>query len=276
MAEKSFAKRIQDAMGERAPKELTGGLWRNIERNHIYKDKKYNFIDEVYPDDCDAKGQFYGEKIEYHNGAAHLNSSQVMCINFFKKIFEKDEWNGILLKTLKSVGVPIVSGKIKYAIFEYVPESKEGTNFDFYVILDNNSCVSFEVKYTEAEFGGISEDKRYPDRYKRKWTNAYEEMVHRCPYLSCSEEEFYSEYQINRNICLAKEGDIVLFLTPRANDAKGILRGRKYIDSCTSSNSNIMNIYWEDVVKALMKLIVNEPELMDYYGKFKEKYIDIL
>lgn len=278
MADKSFAKRIRKTMEEQAPRELTGVKIGDIDYFHIYKNKKYNFIDEKYPEKCDVKGNYFGEtkKIDYHKGASHLNSSQTMCINFFNKFFEKDDWNDILLKTLEAVKVPVSGKKIKYAIFEYVPDEKERTNFDFYMVLDNNVCVSFEVKYTEADFGGISEDKRYPDRYKRKWTNVYEEKVRECPYLNCDEKGFYEEYQINRNICFAKEGDIVLFLTPRANDAKGILKGRKYIDSYTNGNSNIMNIYWEDVVNALMELSANEPELMDYYGKFKKKYIDIL
>ena len=37
-----------------------------------------------------------------------------------------------------------------------------------------------------------------------------------------------------------------------------------------------MNIYWEELVDALMKQIASEPELLDYYGEFKKKYIDIL
>lgn len=182
------------------------------------------------------------------------------------------------MKTLKAVGVPITSEKIKYAVFEYEPDSKEKTNFDFFLVLDNSVHVSFEIKYTESEFGGISSDKKDPDKYARKWTEVYRKMVQECPYISCNEQEFYAKchYQINRNICFAKDGDIVLFLTPKANDAVNLVEGREYIDSYTSHKPNIRNIYWEDVINALMKLIADEPELLDYYSRFKEKYIDIL
>ena len=280
MAKISFSKRIQNIMGKRALKQLTGGEYNGKTYPHIYIDKKYNFIDKSYPNRCDIKGNYFGKnkRIKYHKGVAHANSSQVLCINFFKKFFEKEQWNGILLDVLKNVGVPITSDEIDCAIFEYEPDEKEGTNFDFYLVLKDNTHISFEIKYTESEFGGISPDKNNPGKYQRKWTEIYKEMVASSPYINSNEEEFYgnNHYQINRNICYAKEGDIVLFLTPRANDSAGLVEGRNYIDSFTSKNPKIMNIYWEDIIEMLMKLIKNEPELVDYYEKFKEKYIDIL
>lgn len=280
MGEKAFDQKIKDIMSQNVPAELTGGKWHGVAYPHIYCDKKYNFIDEKYPVRCDIKGNYFGKenKIKYHNGIVHLNSSQALCINFFKKFFEKEKWEKILIKTLKSLQVPILSEKIECAVFEYEPDAKERTNFDFYLILDNKAHISFEIKYTESEFGSISPDRNDPKKYKHKWTEIYSEMVLACPYITCNEQEFYKKnhYQINRNICYAREGDIVLFLTPRANNSAGIVEGRHYIDSFTKTNPRIMNIYWEDISETLMNLIVNEPELMEYYNKFKEKYIDIL
>lgn len=272
----SFLKRVQTIMGERAPKELTGGPWHGRAYSHIYLDKKYNFIDGQYPALCDIKGNlFEGHEIKYHDGAAHLNSSQVVCISFFKKFFEKEEWEQYLVNALKNIGVPLSSDEIESAIFEYEPNSKERTNFDFYMVMSDGSRVSMEIKFTEAEFGGISPDKNDPEKYSRKWTEIYKGMVDDSPYLCCTEDDFYRNYQVNRNIAFAREGDVVLFLTPRANDAKGLVEGRGYIDSFTKEYSNIRNIYWEDLVEELMKLI-SEKELVDYYTKFKEKYIDVL
>lgn len=275
MAE-SFLKRIQRIMGENAPKELTGGTWCGIAYPHIYLDKKYNFIDREYPIHCDIKGNlFEGREIRYHKGAAHLNSSQVVCISFFKKFFEKEEWESVLIKALKNIGVPLSSDDIKCAVFEYEPDKNEGTNFDFYMALEDGSKVFMEIKYTESGFGGISPDKNDPDKYSRKWTGIYCEMVDKSPFLNCSKEEFYRNYQVNRNISFANKDDVVLFLTPRANDAKKLNVGRAYIDSYTASYPKIRNIYWEDLVAELMKL-VSVDELRDYYTKFQEKYIDIL
>lgn len=277
MTEKTFSKKIQDIMGENAPKELTGGFWRGKSYSHIYLDKKYNFIDGKYPEKCDLKGDYFGEDkiIKYHGGASHLNSSQVVCINFFKKFFEKQKWEHLLLEVLVRNGVSI-SATITGAVFEYEPDPKERTNFDFYMVMSDDTHISIEVKYTESEFGGISPDKNDPDKYSRKWTEIYRKMVDACPYLNCDEEDFYNNYQINRNISFAGIGDVVLFLTPRANNAQRLAEGRQYIDSCYKQYHNIMNIYWEDIMEELMKLIKNEPDLLDYYGKFKKKYIDIL
>lgn len=219
-----FSKRIQEVMGQHAPKKYTGGKWHNRPYDHICIDKKYNFIDGQFPEKCDIKGNHFGEtkRIKYHEGAAHLNSSQVMCISFFKKFFENPDWEKYLIMTLQQVGVPVPTVQIKDAIFEYEPDPKEKTNFDFYMILENGVRVSIEVKYTEAEFGGISFDQKDPDKYARKWQDLYKGMVDNSPYLSCIEEAFFAQYQINRNICYAWENDIVLFLTPRANDEENV------------------------------------------------------
>lgn len=273
---KTFSKRIQEIMGERAPKELTGGTWHGVSYPHIFLDKKYIFIDGKYPTFCDIKGDLYsGREIKYHDGVAHLNSSQVVCISFFKKFFEKEEWEQILVKALINLGVPLLASQIKCATFEYEPDSAEKTNFDFFMVMDDESKVSMEIKYTESEFGGISPDKKDPDKYSRKWISIYKDMVEKSPYLNCTENEFYKHYQVNRNICYAGKNDIVLFLTLRANDARGLEEGREYIDKFSVEYPNIRNIYWEDLVAEIMKH-VSDTELADYYCKFKEKYIDIL
>jgi hypothetical protein len=275
----TFAERIKERMGARVSQELTGGAWRGIEGyDHILKDKDNNFIDGKKQDKCDVKGDLFGADkiIEYHTGASHLNSSQVMCINFFKKFFEKERWEDILIKLLKNSGVPLTGNGIKEAVFEYVPYYREGTNFDFYLVLNDGSHVSMEIKYTEADFGKVVLNPKNMDTYSKKWTKVYVPMVEKSPYLACSMEELYENYQINRNILYARKGDCVLFLTPRANDAPELVEGRKYIDSLTSVNPRIKNIYWEDVVGKLMPLIENDSNLFDYYQNSKKKNIDIL
>ena len=205
-----------------------------------------------------------------------------MCINFFKKFFENSEWEAYLITTLRNLDVPIKSDKIKNAGFEYEPDHIEGTNFDFYMEMENGSHLSFEIKYTETDFGGIKPDKKDPKKYDRKWDEIYSKKVNECPFLNCDEGEFYGYprkkyYQINRNICYAHDKDAVLFLTPRANDSKGIIRGREYIESITKNSPNIRHIYWECLVEELLVVIADsDSDLKEYYEKFKKKYIDVL
>ena len=274
-----FAKKIQRIMGDAVPDCIPRGTWHGKEYKHICKNLEDNFIDGKYPVKCNIKGDLYEKSIKYHQYASHLNSSQVMCISFFKKFFEKSEYEEILLELLRRTGIGISSDvEIKDAVFEYEPNKSERTNFDFYLVLTNSRKISMEIKYTESEFGGISPDDKDPDKYHNKWKNIYQAMVAVSPYLDCSEEDFYKNYQINRNIVYAKEGDVVIFLTPEANrlltpEANG-LRGRKYIDSLR--NSNICNLYWEKIVGELLDIVKDIPELNAYYTKFYNKYIGIL
>lgn len=204
-----------------------------------------------------------------------MNSSQAMCINYFKRFFEKTEYEKYLLVILREAGIQVEQDEnIQAAAFEYEPNAKERTNFDFYLVLTSGKRISFEIKYTEDEFGGISYDKDDPDKYNRKWNDVYQEMVQRSPFLSLDKESFYKNYQVNRNIVYARSEDYVVFLTPKANDAKALIEGRNYIDEMR--NPHILNIYWEDVDKITQNAVEGYEELKDYYSKFYCKYIEIL
>lgn len=270
----NFKEYITKYIGEEKAKR-DGVQWREKHENHthICKDIKYNFLNGQVPVYCDLKGsRCKGKKIHYHRWSKCLTSSQVMCISFFKKFFEVDE--NLLLELLKQCGLKIDSSVyIRNAIFEYEPDSIEKTNFDFYLELSNNHSISFEIKYTEQEFGGISISKEDPEKYVRKWNSIYKKMVDECPYFvekeQCQQNVFYQQYQISRNIAHAKnEGDIVVFLTPREN--QNLDKGRKYIEEF--NNENIVNLYWEDVLEKLDQMIEDSQELKVYYNKFRNKY----
>jgi hypothetical protein len=94
-----------------------------------------------------------------------------------------------------------------------------------------------------------------------------------CAHDKCSIHRFYEHYQIRRNILYAgNKGDYVLFLTPRENHALDV--GRAYIEQYAVKwgTDCIRNIYWEDLLEITLRVVSCEPELLDYYTKFKEKY----
>lgn len=274
MDDMAFDKKVKEAMCKNVNPKLVGGKWHGKEYPHIYKDRRDNFLDGEILKYSNIKGVLFNEKVHYHQGASNMNSSQVMCINFFHKFFEKPEWEKYLTDILRKVGVPLTSTSCKDAIFEYVPDKKEYTNFDFYMVMDDGKHISFEIKYTESEFG--SPNSKTPGVYHDKWLNTYQKMVSDCEYLDCNEDCFYKNFQINRNVCYASAGDIVVFLTPRANNSKRIRDGRDYIDSMHGRHSNIMNLYWEDIAKVCMEVVADNDELADYYRRFNEKYIAVL
>ena len=279
----TFAKKIQRKMGEAMRSTgRVGGKWQGRAYDHICLTIEDNFIDGKVPEKCSVKGSdtFEGKNlgnIKYHLGAAHLNSSQVVCISFFKKFFETEDGENLLLSLLRKNGVVIHSDRISNAIFEYEPDPDERTNFDFYMVMEDGQRISMEIKYTEAEFGGISPDKNDSDKYDQKWTAIYEKMVEDSPYIKCDQEEFYGNYQINRNIAHAHNGDAVIFLTPKANVAAGLLLGKEYIEKIHEQHPEVMNLYWEDLVADLMpQAKMAGPDFAAYYEKFEKKYIDVL
>ena len=272
----AFAKKIQERMGNALPSRIPRGTYKNKIYDHILLNLNDNFIDGKYPEKCDIKGDLMkGAAIKYQTYARHMNSSQVMCISFFRKFFEKREYESILLDILKSSGIEIaVEDRIEAAAFEYEPCKNERTNFDFFVLLHSGVKISFEIKYTESEFGGISPDKNDPHKYDRKWADIYRDMVSVCPFLTVGKADFYKNYQINRNIAYAGAADYVIFLTPAANHENGIEKGRTYIDKL--NNSHIRNLYWENLLTKTKTAVSDFPELREYYAKFYAKYIQVL
>ena len=263
----NYADAIKQRIVQVLPEKDRYGLWHGRPCPHICKELRVNFIDGIGT----LKGKLAGKTIKFHEGATHLNSSQVLCINFFNKFFENEQSEELLLQILQAAGLNISDGeRIQDATLEYEPDRKERTNFDFFLQLTSGRHISFEVKYTESEFGGISPDPKHPEKYADKWKDIYLPMVKYSPYLSeyCDENLFYNHYQINRNIAYAQVNDIVVFLTPRLNYA--LDEERRYIDGfCTP---NIRNLYWEDVVSVVLNRVQSDPDMYDYFCKFRDKY----
>lgn len=263
----AFAEAVKQRIIQALPEKDRYGLWHGRTYPHICKELRDNFIDGKGT----LKGKLFGKAIKFHEGATHLNSSQVLCINYFNKFFENGQSEELLLQILRDAGLDISNGEmIQDATLEYEPDRKERTNFDFFLKLTSGRHISFEVKYTESEFGGISPDRKHPEKYTEKWKHIYLPMVQKSPYLGehCAEDLFYKHYQIHRNIAYAQANDIVVFLTPRLNHA--LDEERCYIDGfCTP---NIRNLYWEDIVTIVLKKVQNDPDMYDYFCRFRNKY----
>lgn len=310
MAKVEFAKNIKERMAQAANPALIGGTWHGRSYPHICKELRYNFIDGEVPVYCNLK-QPTGDKIHYHQGATHLNSSQVMCISFFKKFFEAQDREMLLLKILNDLittnptkNLIPASATITAAYFEYEPDHAERTNFDFYLELSSGAHISIEVKFTESDFGKISPCKNDSQKYARKWSNTYLPLLKECACAQdklltcknceqsviCTEDgtlndrctlnencfvhEFYKHYQIWRNIAYATSPkDIVLFLTPRANEALDV--ERSYIDKLGRQFNGpiIQNIYWEDLISKVLEYSAEDQKLLAYFKLFAEKYL---
>ena len=190
--------------------------------------------------------------IKKHMYAHHLNSSQMMCMNFFYPLMIEDRLD-IILKAINS--------KIKWgkpvALFEFNSPMEVGkaaelnkeklfgepTNFDFFITTSNGYRVYFEIKYTEAEFGAPEKkNNSYPQKYYDKF-EVYKSLIPSC---------FKDEYKAN-----ADENPII----SEAAEIKNVLN---------SLQDNCKVVKWEDIII----VVENEPLLKDYYAEFKKKYLD--
>lgn len=157
--------------------------------------------------------------------------------------------------------------------FEYTPDGPTRTNFDFYLELSNKMKFYMEIKYTENGFGSISPDSNYPDRYDREWTKFYCSQVRNSVHLkNMSSEDFYKNYQINRNLAYIKNDlDYVVFIYPFDNTS---LYNSKYQGKKLNEVKikNFFQIDWHELCDMTLD-ITNGTEFYSHYLEFKEKYL---
>ena len=209
------------------------------------------------------------QKIRLHSDFHHLNSSQALCFNLFFPLLTQDG-HGLshIVKALGLTGVPVPG-----ACFEFVPDSIEGTNFDFVIPLASGGRILFEVKYTETAFGSAKED----DEHRRKFQNVYyPRIAGRFEPSFCAAGMFLKNYQILRNLWhldLASD-DTAVFLFPRAN--RSLARTEATLRSCLleSFHSRAIVVYIEDLISALDADVVPRCKLeAEAFSQFRLKYL---
>ena len=218
--------------------------------------------------------------IKKHMYAHHLNSSQMMCMNFFYPLMIEDRLD-IILKAINS--------KIKWgkpvALFEFNSPMEVGkaaelnkeklfgepTNFDFFITTSNGYRVYFEIKYTEAEFGAPEKkNNSYPQKYYDKF-EVYKSLIPSCfkDEYKANADYFLDHYQLMRNLIhLQSSNDFVVYLVPGENPI--ISEAAEIKNVLNSLQDNCKVVKWEDIII----VVENEPLLKDYYAEFKKKYLD--
>ena len=184
-----------------------------------------------------------------HRFAHHLNSSQVLCYNFFRPMVKDDHTpEQKLIELLKEQGIAISeNAKCCFEYDGYTDYKEEGTEFDFY-ISDEEIQVFFEIKYTENGFGGATKD----DSHKEKFINTYCNMLKDCQCLKNQKvtfEEFCKNYQLYRNVLrITSNSKYTIFVTARGNTTtyKQLTTFMKNIKE--SYRKNVIALYWEDLI----------------------------
>lgn len=243
-------------------KNLTGSLKIEAQCNAIKERGLISMVKDL-PFFYDKNS---GLNLKLHTYAHHLNSSQMMCYNFFRPLINKtNEASYLLIEILKEFCPRIEYKQQAKAVFEYIEkDNKEKTNFDFYV-KSGDVEVFCEIKYTEQNFG--KECKAQNDSH---FDNQYRSMVDACSNIwkkPVKESDFMSKYfQLFRNALRAKTPNrYVLFICPKERDDLRMsfeLFKNDYIkDDCT----NIKYVTWEELMFAAEKYGLDVKEFNERY-----------
>ena len=247
------------------------GLYRGIPYCHILflendskklEVAKQNLLEGV---NADLLEKIYEDK-KLHTEAHHLNSSQLLCYNFFRPLIDKG-----LIAMLKEMGIEDIAS-IEKCEFEYTDgwdkwrSSKDETEFDFHICCKRTSGedieIFFEVKYTENEFTTkkISESlsKKFDDVYKSRLDKA--DCLYEKP---ADAKAFVGNYQLYRNaIRITDKNKYLVLLYPSGN---------KNVDEQANTfiNGSIKDEYRDNV-----KII--HIDKLPLQKEFGEKYFGVL
>ena len=197
----------------------------NIEKGQMNAIKDYNLLKSV------MTLPFLLSEKQLHQCAHHLNSSQIMCYNFFRpQLNDKKYVQNPLINLLKVLVGNFCCDDKPTARFEYVDKSSEEpkrkTNFDFFVE-DGKTKIYFEIKYTENGFGTCDFDDRTENNdkldnpHKTKFDKYYRGKMESCGLFKQNVIEwnktFCNYYQLIRNAINIDENSFVIVITDKRN-----------------------------------------------------------
>jgi len=215
--------------------------------------------------------------IHLHQCAHHLNSSQIMCYNFFRPLMKEYDAKTKMFKPTdklvdfigKLIDTPIETTS-SVCTFEYIPKGKERTNFDFY-FRNGDIEVFFEIKYTEEEFSKSSSAKNPFKQY----AEIYKELIAKCKDVfvngGISEEDMNRKYyQLVRNSIRATSNDKhVFFVCPQAHEDLRI-QFHNFSEQCLTDygRNQVRLITWEDMLQDAHRLGIGINDFNQRYLAF--------
>lgn len=247
-----------------------GGTWRNGDKRYPYiLDNRDKTLLNFLPAFREAlRNHIVSSKIKLHTDAHHLNSSQIMCMNFFFPLIKEGKL-GYIINMLDANGEWLEPTGQFEKISEIDGGQRGATNFDFYIEAANRKKAYFEIKYTEGDFGTAKDDKSHNE----KWEHIYKELIENSPILKkekIDKDTFFKNYQLLRNMVHIKDAktDYVVFLVPKETLYE---KAETFIKKVVKSEAldHVRVLCWEEVFDA----VKNDPQLADYYAEFEKKYL---
>ena len=202
--------------------------------------KKYNVLEGV---DCAL--------LKLHSKAHHLNSSQILCYNFFRPyIDENGGASQSLVDLLLNQGISIEKGA--KCTFEYEDDLGDETQFDFH-IKSGETEVFFEIKYTENSFASYSKESSARTQYKERYAVQFGKQ--NCLVEKPQDEDDFikkakNDYQLYRNtVRITDKKKYVVLLYPGENESVE-KQAKEFVETKVKPEyqENIKRVYWENIV----------------------------
>ena len=216
-------------------------------------------------------------EIKLHPDAHHMNSSQIMCYNFFRPLLKEYNKNKKDYKPSdelvdlvgKIIDTPL-ENKNSSCKFEYIQPNTDTTNFDFYLKCGDVE-VFFEIKYTEKEF---AKKKVTPDS-ELQYEKVYKPMISKAEHIfkdkTISASDFLKNFQLLRNAIRAIDNNkYVVFICPRAHDNL-VNQYNKFKEQFLSpkGKEHVKLVTWESLLTAAENILISQ-------GEFCKRYISFL
>ncbi len=239
--------------------------------SHILPEKYYemNFSRDVKEK---LVGSKYLSSIHWHRYSHHLNSSQVMAVNFFYPLLKYRELDTLL--KLMGIEDEIVydPSHISFSKISEIEETQgRKTCFDFYFKLKSGKEVYVMAKYTNGCYG-----KALDEEFTKKYEETYKSLLEKSGIIKeeyKNEKFFLENYNFMRSLVHLSEDSYLLVIYPREN--------WQIRDKALKVEEEILNdgfkehyipVVWEDLLDHLIDKMRNYDVARFYESWFKDKY----
>jgi hypothetical protein len=239
--------------------------------DHILPEKYYelNFSREVSEKLISSK---FLSTVNWNRFSHHLNSSQVMAVNFFYPLIKHQELGSFL--SLAGIEDEVIYDA-EHISFSKKSEKenteKRKTCFDLYLKLESGKEVYIKTSYTNGCYG-----RALDEEYLLRYREIYEPMLRDSKAVKeeyRSEAYFMDNYRFMRSIAHLDENSHLIVIYPRENweiREKSINFKEEILEP--SYADRFVPMAWEELLELLIEKVRDNNVARFYDSWFKDKY----
>lgn len=238
---------------------------------HILPEKHYhgNFLGPVREDLIISP---YLSGIHWHRFSHHLNSAQVLGVNFIYPLIRKQELESLLRLLGMEGNVTYDPLHLSFAKLSGLEQPlKRKSCFDFHMALSNGEELYVLSNYTDGCFGRADQEL-----FSEKYAAVYEPLLAENTMIRDefrNEDFFQEEYRYMRSLLHLSGNTRLLVLLPRENYAlreKALFFRDEVLTE--EARSRFLPVIWEELLEAIL-VEIKDPETARYYEvTLKDKY----